>query len=450
MKIALISRWYWEENRRYGEDGGPVRQLAEAVAALGHEVVVLTQSPTRKLLKEKIGALNAWITPRDKRRDLMTGLRDKFVKKAYKHRKLHTDARALGDFLAKAGPFDVIWAQTEAPDGLVVGFAAQQLGVRMPPVLVQVQALRYRFEKGAPVFIDKQPLGLAFQQATRIIANSEMIAGSLHNFGVSQEDYELKVRVVYPNLHRTFLLAAQQDPLDAPPMKDRVLFLGALNRGKGALVFLKALPKTEVSKRSSVFTVIGDFTEDNPRFERAWEENKETTRIQTLGARIEYLGHVSPFEVVRQIRLARVVVIPSLFDAFSRALVESLVLGRPVITTDRVGAWPLVQNHQCGVVIPANDSDSLAHAIDVVLSPIVPFAENAAKISARMAHEFSPEAIALQISYHLSRITGASPEAAHFGIQTPDQAPAPMPETLEAVAEPEPEPLPDEFPNRQP
>jgi hypothetical protein len=54
-----------------------------------------------------------------------------------------------------------------------------------------------------------------------------------------------------------------------------------------------------------------------------------------------------------------------------------------------------------------------------------------------MVHEFSPEAIALQISYHLSRITGASPEAAHFGIQTPDQAPEPMPEALEPEAEPE-------------
>ena len=70
-------------------------------------------------------------------------------------------------------------------------------------------------------------------------------------------------------------------------MKDRVLFLGALNQGKGALVFLKALPKTQVSKRSSTFVVIGDFTENNPRFEKAWEDTKVSTRIQTLGARIE-------------------------------------------------------------------------------------------------------------------------------------------------------------------
>src|SRR5580698_8272611 len=112
MKIALLSRWYWEENRRFGAEGGPVRQLAEAVAARGHEVVVLSQSPdARKLRKDKIGELETWLTPRDKKRSFVVGWRDKLAKKTYHHRKLHTDAHALDDFLKRRGPFDVLWAQ---------------------------------------------------------------------------------------------------------------------------------------------------------------------------------------------------------------------------------------------------------------------------------------------------------------------------------------------------
>jgi glycosyltransferase involved in cell wall biosynthesis len=229
------------------------------------------------------------------------------------------------------------------------------------------------------------------------------------------------------------LNAAQHGTTVAEPMKDRVLFLGALNQTKGALVFLRALPRTEASKRSSTFVVIGDFTEENPRFLKRWEEEKEETRIKTLGARIEYLGLVTPFEVVRQIRLARVVVIPSLFDAFARTLVEALILGRPVITTDKVGAWPLVQTNQCGIVIPSNDPRSLAHAIDAVLSPIVPFTENAQRVSHRFIHDFSPEAIALQIIYHLKRITGGQSED-DDDENHPDASPAPLPEAhLEEV-----------------
>jgi glycosyltransferase involved in cell wall biosynthesis len=119
---------------------------------------------------------------------------------------------------------------------------------------------------------------------------------------------------------------------------------------------------------------------------------------------MEYLGKVSSFEVLRQIKLATVVVIPSLFDAFSRGVVEALILGRPVVTTDKVGASPLVQTHQCGIVIPPNDPPALARAIDVVLSPIVPFAKNAQKAGHSLLHEFSPETIALQIAQHLSEI----------------------------------------------
>ena len=80
------------------------------------------------------------------------------------------------------------------------------------------------------------------------------------------------------------------------------------------------------------------------------------------------------------------------------------MLGRPVITTDKVGACQLVKTHACGIVIEPNDPDVLARAIDVVLSPIVPFADKALHVAPHLLHEFSPEAIALEIERHLSEI----------------------------------------------
>jgi glycosyltransferase involved in cell wall biosynthesis len=410
MKIALLSRWYWEEHQRFGDEGGPTQQLAEAVAARGHEVIVLSQSPeARKLVRSRVGTLETWLSPRDKRGGLVMGWRDKLAKKTFQYRKLHTDAHVLRDFVAQCGPFDVLWAQTESPDGLIAGFA-RQLGFALPPILVQIQALRNRFERGEPVFSGKAPLMLAFRHAARVIANSEMVAGYLGAYtgpSLPADALAAKVRVVYPNLHRIFLQAAQEDPLEVRPRPDRVVFLGALNSGKGAMVFLKALPKTEMSKRSAVFALIGDFTEDNKAFVKRWEAQKEETRIQTLGARIEYLGKVSPSEVIRQIRLAQVVVVPSLFDAFNRGLAEALVLGRPVVTTDRVGAASLVHAHQSGVVVAPNDPDSLGHAIDAVASPLTPFAVNALKAAPKLLHEFTPEAVAEQMEYNLARAAGA-------------------------------------------
>jgi glycosyltransferase involved in cell wall biosynthesis len=408
LKIALLSRWYWLENELHPEgDGGATQQLAEAVASLGHEVVVLTQSfHAKKLHKSEVGALETWVFPRDGHRNIFTRLRDNWVRKTYSYSQVHSSALALRDFLRQRGPFDVLWAHAESPDGLVAA-VAERRGVEVPPILLQIQALRTRFEKGAPVFTEKRPLSLAFRHATRILANSEMVAKALPAYAdrkLTAEDLHAKVHVVHPNIQRAFLQAAQKNPSVPAPMPDRVLFLGQLNQHKGAFAFLRAVAKTEASKRTSTFAVIGDFIQYNKRLMNRWEKAQEEARVQLLGARMEYLGRVSVSEVIRQIKLSRVVVLPALFDSFSRGVVEALVLGRPVITTDKVGASPLVRAHDCGIIVPPNDSVALARAIDVVLSPIVPFAAKARQAGQQLIHEFSPEAVALQIAHHLSEV----------------------------------------------
>ena len=169
MKIAVLCRFYWEEHRRFAANGnGPVQQLAEAVAALGARgggaqpgAGNFPNWRNRRSARWKSG-----LSPRDKKRDFFTGLRDKWAKQTYRHRKVYTDAYALRDFLAQRGPFDVLWAQTEEPDGLVAAIAAQQ-GVKLPPVVTQIQALRYKFEKGEPIFNEKPALRISFQ-GTRI------------------------------------------------------------------------------------------------------------------------------------------------------------------------------------------------------------------------------------------------------------------------------------------
>jgi glycosyltransferase involved in cell wall biosynthesis len=408
MRIALLCRFYWEEHRRFAANGnGPVQQLAEAVAARGHEVVVLSQAPAiAKMGKSKIGSLEVWLSPRDQKRDFLTGLRDKWAKQTYRHRKVYTDALALRDFLAQNKPFDVLWAQTEEPDGLVAAVAAQ-IGVRLPPVVTQIQALRYRFEKGIPIFNQKPALRLSFQHSDRILANSDLVAKNLHHYSgpnFSAEKLQSKVEIVYPNLGVQFLKAAQEVQASPDPAADRILFFGALNETKGALVFMEALARTNWAKAHAHFTIIGDFTEKNPEFTARWNSAVAAVRTWLPTERLELLGKVSPFEVMRQVKLARIVVLPSLFDAFSRALVETLSLGRPVITTTGVGAAPLVKEHECGLVVAPADADALAQAMDVALSPTAIYLDNAKKIAQRLLHEFSSDTIAHQLERHFTQV----------------------------------------------
>src|SRR5579871_6394265 len=191
LKIALLSRWYAEEHRRTGGTG-TVQELAEAVAALGHEVVVLSQSKSVTKLGPsqpgEFGALETWLSARERRRGWVVGLFDRLTKRSLGHRKTVSDSLDLRDFLARRGPFDVLWAQCEEPDGLVAAFAAKAAGVpAIPPILTQIYALRYCF--GAPrlVFTEKRALGLAFRHASRIVANSELTAHYVPSYGGKED-----------------------------------------------------------------------------------------------------------------------------------------------------------------------------------------------------------------------------------------------------------------------
>jgi glycosyltransferase involved in cell wall biosynthesis len=404
LKIALLSRWYAEEHRRTGGTG-TVQELAEAVAALGHEVVVLSQSKSVGALEKakpgEFGKLEVWLTPREKRRGGWTGLRDRLAKRRYGHRKVVSDALDLRDFLAARGPFDVLWAQCEEPDGLVAAIAAR-MGVALPPTLTQIYALRYHFAQGRPVFTGHGALRAAFEQATRVLADSELVAQRAETYAggeLSGQVLRDKTKVAYHNLQQQFLAAAQS--ADSAPEPGRVMFLGALNEKKGALVFLEAAARIDPAL-GAIFAVTGSTTEHNSAFDRAWATQLATTRAG--GVKLELLGKLSSAEVIAQIRRASVVVLPSLFDEFSRALVEALVLGRPVVTTETVGAATFVRSAEAGFVVPPGDPAALAQAIEKVLRDNVTYTQNARACAPRLAHELSPHAIALQIARHLSEI----------------------------------------------
>ena len=143
MKIAFISRWFFEENARTQGRGGPEQQRVKAYQELGHEVIVLSQSEESRHLEEiSINGIRVVTTARWKRKPALAIL-DKLAKPFTKHRKVFSDARDLRLFLKRYGPFDVLEAQCEEPDGLVVAVAS--VFSKLPPWCVQLFALRYRF-----------------------------------------------------------------------------------------------------------------------------------------------------------------------------------------------------------------------------------------------------------------------------------------------------------------
>jgi glycosyltransferase involved in cell wall biosynthesis len=383
VKIAFISRWLMDEHQRSGGVGGGEEQRVQAYRDLGHEVMALSQADDAQGMEmRQLNGIPVVVTPRWKRLPPLAPF-DKLLKPLTRHRKAITDAWWLRRFLRQYGPFDLIEAQCEEPDGLVV--AVLSCFQKLPPVAVQIFALRYHFEDHRPVFEQRRALGFVFRRAALVKANSELVARHL------QDDYACppeKIAVVPHNLARQSLdtpAAASIGQSEYP----RIVCLGALNEKKGIHFFLEAAALLRPRLPRAKFISIGGSTTED----RYAGELRATAQRLQLDNHLTWLGELRGEKLRAEIAAAAVVVIPSLFDEWNRAAVEVVSLGRPVVVSDGCGAANWLDQWKAGMVVPAADAGALAGAIAQVLGE-PHFAASAQKHAADVRAALAPAVIA--------------------------------------------------------
>lgn len=106
-------------------------------------------------------------------------------------------------------------------------------------------------------------------------------------------------------------------------------------------------------------------------------------------------GHVAnPWS---NIASADLFVMSSLDEAFCLALVEAMICGVPVISTDAIGGGPrdILEEGKYGNLVPCNDPDKLAEVMLKVLTDSS-FSHHLATVGKERCEAFKPEAIAQQ------------------------------------------------------
>jgi len=81
-----------------------------------------------------------------------------------------------------------------------------------------------------------------------------------------------------------------------------------------------------------------------------------------IGDRVEFLGWRD--DTIDIIGAADLIVHPSLEDALSQSLIESLMLAKPIVATDISGASDTLGSGQFGRLVPPGDAESLRKAIE--------------------------------------------------------------------------------------
>ena len=121
------------------------------------------------------------------------------------------------------------------------------------------------------------------------------------------------------------------------------LFIGRLLKSKGINEFLIAAEKIRNFFPKIKFQIAGDLVNDKKD-----KMNINLFNKLILNNKIDYIGHQK--NIIPHIINSDCVVLPSYREGTPRSLLESLSLGRPIITSNAVGCKEVIINNENGYI----------------------------------------------------------------------------------------------------
>jgi glycosyltransferase involved in cell wall biosynthesis len=145
------------------------------------------------------------------------------------------------------------------------------------------------------------------------------------------------------------------------PTQIRLLCVATLTPRKGHSILLDALaPLIDLPWH---LVCIGSLSRDRDTARAVLEQ----VAVMGLADRVSLVGEVDPARLVRELRLADLFVLPTLYEGYGMAVAEALRFGVPVIAT-RTGAIGRLLSRGGGEVVPPGDPKALSAALATVMA----------------------------------------------------------------------------------
>ncbi|EID11258.1 putative transferase [Mycobacterium xenopi RIVM700367] len=149
---------------------------------------------------------------------------------------------------------------------------------------------------------------------------------------------------------------ATRRPRTGPP---ELLYVGRLEYEKGVHDLITALPRIRRSHPGTTLTIAGDGTQQD------WLV--EQTRKHRVRKAVNFVGHLDHHELLAALHRADVAVLPSHYEPFGLAALEAAAAGTPLVTSNIGGLGEAVIDGQTGLSCPPRDVARLAAAVRAVL-----------------------------------------------------------------------------------
>jgi glycosyltransferase involved in cell wall biosynthesis len=138
-----------------------------------------------------------------------------------------------------------------------------------------------------------------------------------------------------------------------------VLFAGRLEPRKGIWVFVRAMTAIRDAVPGVRFRFIGE--------NLVGKRLHAVIRQQGLADSCTFLGRVHEPFLIRELRSASAVVVPSLIEGFGLIAAEAMACGACVVASDCDGLRSLIRHRQTGMLFPTGDAQACASTVAHVL-----------------------------------------------------------------------------------
>ena len=197
--------------------------------------------------------------------------------------------------------------------------------------------------------------------STKVIANSEDYVAASRFL----RHFRSRIVFCYPPCARLEAEPGKKPPVELREGELLVGFVGRFAEEKGVQYVIRAIPKVLEVLPKAVFAFAG---EQDVKGEQVYQRLKP--EIEALGERVRLLGVLREAELAAFYERCGVLLLPSVnsTESFGMVQVEAMLSGTPVVATDIPGVRVPVSATGMGELVAPRDSEALAEAIVRVLS----------------------------------------------------------------------------------
>jgi glycosyltransferase involved in cell wall biosynthesis len=324
-----------------GGGGVGARQYAEAWAAKGHEVTVVTSHADGLARRERVNGVDVVRVPTWGKKDRATSTGLSMA--AY----LLTGALHLLRHRATYRRIDILNTHFAVPTG-PLGWLAGKL-LRRPNVLTIIGGDIYDPTKSTS---PHRHLILRKLNSFLMNAADRVIAISSDTRGRAERHYRVRRPIAVVN----YAFLPPEGGVSVPPLApDRyhLISVGRLIERKGFPYLIRALPLLPPDVH---LLLLGDGPLD--------AELRRLAAELGVADRITFLGYRSTEEIHGWLRRADCYVLSSLHEGLGIVVQEAMYAGLPVVATDEGGQVDLIRTGRNGLLVKPGSAEQLAGAID--------------------------------------------------------------------------------------